>query len=202
MHSFKIALLAVAASLVRAQDLSQIPSCALGPAVAALGSTGCSETDFKCICSASSFITSLTPAVTAACDASDLAKAEAFAVSLCASVGITLNLGGSTTSAAPPASVTYSSSPAPASSSPASSYPAAQTTAAGVSTVYVTVPCSTSVYSSAAATTPVATKSSNVTVTAVKSSTPSVFTGAAAAGYVSSVTLFGGVAAVLGALML
>lgn len=205
MPSFKVALLALAASLVSAQlDLSKLPACALTPALAALGSTTCSsETDFKCICSSSAFIASLEPAVAAACSPADLATAEAFAVQLCAAYGVTLTLPGTessssapTSTAAPTSSAEPSSSPAPAYSAPASS------PAVGLSTVYVTVPCSTAT-SSRAYVTPVTTKpASNATVTATKSAKPSVFTGAAVAGYVSSATLFGGVAAVLGALML
>jgi len=83
---------AVAAPLIFAQDLSGLPTCAETPAIAALGSTGCSITDIKCICDDTSFLQSLEPAVAAVCSPADLATALQFAVNLCLSAGVTLTI--------------------------------------------------------------------------------------------------------------
>jgi len=113
-----------------------------------------------------------------------LPEAETFAYNLCLSAGVTIPIPGqsSSTTAAPPAS---SSAPPPPTSH-----------AGGVSTVYVTV-CSAS---SAVLVVPT-TKAGNVSVTATQSAHPSVFTGAAAAGYVSGATMFGGVMAAMAMLL-
>ncbi len=44
----------------------------LAPAVKALGSSGCAETDIKCICDSSSFLNSLLVAVESDCSKSDV----------------------------------------------------------------------------------------------------------------------------------
>lgn len=68
---FKLTLLALATA-VAAQDLSQLPQCAAGPAIAAIGSTGWALTDFACICKDTSFLQTLQPQIEAACSPADL----------------------------------------------------------------------------------------------------------------------------------
>lgn len=86
-------LAAVAISLSVAQDLSNLPSCAVwlsfhftseglntntdmylqqAPALSSIGSTGCQLTDFACICKNSAFISSLTPVIQRDCSAADI----------------------------------------------------------------------------------------------------------------------------------
>ena len=55
-----------------AQNLGNLPQCALNPALQAIGSTGCSLQDFSCICKDSKFLQTLQPQIEAACDAADL----------------------------------------------------------------------------------------------------------------------------------
>jgi len=138
----KIALIAaLAAPLIAAQDLSGLPSCAETPAIAALGSTGCSITDIACICKDSAFLTSLEPAVAAACSPADLATALQFAVDLCDSVGVTLTISTpaatspAATSTPTPASTTAAPSSTPASTTPAITSAAATSTLATVTTI-------------------------------------------------------------------
>jgi hypothetical protein len=159
-------------------------------------------------------LTSLLPAVEAACSAADLAStfstllhilapaipnsstaAETFAKNLCLAAGVTISIPGAGATSAPPATsaAPSTSAAAPTTTSPA---PVSSAPATGVSTVYVTVPCTTSVSGSA-----VPTKGTNLTATATKSATPSVFTGAASAAYVGGATMFGGLMAALAMLL-
>jgi len=125
MQYSKIAFLAALfAPLVASQDLSGLPSCALTPAISALGSTGCALTDVKCICDNTKFLQSLQTTVEAVCSAADLATALQFAQTLCLSAGVTLSI----------------STPAPASTTaaPASTTPAMMTTTPVPSTTMTT----------------------------------------------------------------
>lgn len=57
-----------------AQDFSNVPKCAMAPALAAFGKTGCAITNIKCLCSSTSLVPALESAVAAACSASELAR--------------------------------------------------------------------------------------------------------------------------------
>lgn len=146
MQYSKIAFLAtLLAPLVAAQDLSGLPSCALTPAISALGSTGCALTDVACICKDSSFLMSLETTVEAACDAADLATALQFAKTLCLTADVTLSIPSP--SAVGP--TTASSSAAPATTTPMmTTTPMASTTM--TTTVPVVVPTTTAMMSSSA----------------------------------------------------
>ncbi|MCJ1250250.1 Mucin-13 [Trapelia coarctata] len=134
MQYSKIAFLAaLAAPLVSAQSLNGLPTCAETAAISALGSTGCGLTDFACICKNSAFLTSLQPQVAAACSPSDLAAALTFAQQLCASVGVTLTISGSSPSAP-------STTPAPETTTTTAVVAATTVTSAVVTTLSTTVP--------------------------------------------------------------
>ncbi|KAI9774127.1 MAG: hypothetical protein M1840_005220 [Geoglossum simile] len=105
------ALAVLAGSGVMAQDLSQLPACAQTCAIGGISSSGCALTDFKCICSASAFLTAMGECTAKACTEDDIKKTLAFATELCASVGVTLPTAPATTSvpattAAPEATTT------------------------------------------------------------------------------------------------
>ncbi|MCJ1335192.1 hypothetical protein MMC09_000459 [Bachmanniomyces sp. S44760] len=121
------AVAAVAVAAVSAQDLSQIPSCALQPALAAFKSTGCGLTDFHCVCTDTSFLESLTPVITKACSCPDLAKTLQFAKSLCDSVQVPLQL--------PPLPTCSGSSSSPAPTSAATTLTSAAATSTATSSV-------------------------------------------------------------------
>ena len=57
-----------------AQDFSNLPQCAMAPALTAFGKTGCAITDIKCLCSSTSLVPALESAVAAACSPSELAR--------------------------------------------------------------------------------------------------------------------------------
>ncbi|MCJ1392700.1 hypothetical protein MMC18_005571 [Xylographa bjoerkii] len=168
MQYSKIALLAaLAAPLVAAQDLSGLPSCALTPAISALGSTGCALTDVACICKNTGFLTSLETTVEAACDAADLATALQFAKTLCLSAGVTL-------------SIATPSAQAPTTAAPASTTPVMTTTPMASTTMTTTMPMvsmTTAMMSTSAMMTS-ATPSSVVIVSVISDGQPQVPTNA------------------------
>ena len=71
---FKASALAIALAAVPslAQNFGDLPQCAEGPALQAIGSTGCQLTDFGCICRDQKFLMMLQPQIEAACSPSDL----------------------------------------------------------------------------------------------------------------------------------
>ncbi|MCJ1376739.1 hypothetical protein MMC20_007984 [Loxospora ochrophaea] len=73
-----------------AQSLSDLPSCAVSCVGNGLSSTGCAETDFKCICSDSAWIGQLTCCVESACDQADQQTTVQFADQICKTVNIDL----------------------------------------------------------------------------------------------------------------
>ncbi|MCJ1224468.1 hypothetical protein MMC12_001113 [Toensbergia leucococca] len=111
-----------AASITTAQSISDVPACAETAALSSISSTGCQLTDFKCICTDQSFISSLLPVVQNSCSAADFQKTITFTQNLCSSVGITLNIASITaaatapsmSSAGPSSSITFASSNATA----------------------------------------------------------------------------------------
>ncbi|KAJ9602542.1 hypothetical protein H2200_013085 [Cladophialophora chaetospira] len=118
-------------SFAAAQDLSQLPSCAVTCALNAIGATGCQATDAKCVCSATSFLSSVQTCISTACNATDQAATLAFAQQYCGSAGITITLPSASASAPPAASSSApASSPAVVTSSaPAPSPPASSSAA-------------------------------------------------------------------------
>ncbi|KAK5187875.1 hypothetical protein LTR16_009322, partial [Cryomyces antarcticus] len=71
MKVSSIAVLAVAAVPALAQNLSSLPTCAQTCAAGGITSTGCALTDFKCICSASTFLDSVASCISTACSPAD-----------------------------------------------------------------------------------------------------------------------------------
>lgn len=124
-------VLAALAAAVSAQDLSSIPGCITTCLVNVVPSTGCSLTDFKCVCQHSSALTTqaTTDCITKGCSADDQAKAAPALVAFCGQAGVTITIppiGGS----APASSAPASSAAAPASSAPAKSSGAAPASSA------------------------------------------------------------------------
>ncbi|KIW72544.1 hypothetical protein PV04_00729 [Phialophora macrospora] len=115
--------------LAASQDLSSLPSCAVTCALNAIGATGCAATDAACVCSATTFLTSVQSCISTACNATDQAATLAFAQQYCGSAGITITLPTASASA-PAAGPTSTSSPTTA---PAST-PATTTSSSAVST--------------------------------------------------------------------
>ncbi|KAH9825487.1 GPI anchored CFEM domain protein [Teratosphaeria destructans] len=81
-------------------QISAFPSCALPPAISAVGTSGCSTTDYACICSNQAFASSLYSQIEAACSASDVQKAVSAAETLCSQAGVSITLAPGTSTAA------------------------------------------------------------------------------------------------------
>ncbi|GAM40427.1 CFEM domain protein [Talaromyces pinophilus] len=79
--------LALCVANVAAQDFGSLPSCARSCATNAIPAS--CGLDVKCICSTSSFISSVSCCVATACDAADQQTTLQFAEQLCAGAGIT-----------------------------------------------------------------------------------------------------------------
>ncbi|CAF9916599.1 MAG: hypothetical protein GOMPHAMPRED_001055 [Gomphillus americanus] len=88
---FNILLLSLSTS-VFAQDLSQVPSCALGPAITAFSKTGCEAMDIKCICSKSQLIPELQAEISKVCSVEEVTKAAKFAIDTCKNSGVGIKL--------------------------------------------------------------------------------------------------------------
>ncbi|KAI4179684.1 MAG: hypothetical protein LQ346_007150, partial [Caloplaca aetnensis] len=110
-----LSLLLLTTTTTTAQSLTDVPSCASGPAISSFASTGCSPTDIPCICRNQGFLTSLLPVVEAACSPEDLQKTIAFTEKLCGDNGVSISIttSGSTME---PTATTGSSSTLPAAS--------------------------------------------------------------------------------------
>ncbi|KAK6334837.1 hypothetical protein TWF718_010282 [Orbilia javanica] len=156
------ASLSLASAALLPRQLDQIPQCALSCALTSLqSSSGCSATDFACICRASSFVESLIPCVTSGCSDAEIQATIQAATELCSQAGVSLSvppLAGETTAAtsAPastsaPAATTEATTSAPstetteaptsaAETSAAETTEAPATTAAGNGTVTTTSP--------------------------------------------------------------
>ncbi|MCJ1465611.1 hypothetical protein MMC07_004230 [Pseudocyphellaria aurata] len=90
---YSLVLISVAAAAIRivnAQDLSALPACARNAASAGFAQTGCGLSDIKCICNASSFLTSVQSLIVQQCNAPDQQATIAFAVELCQNAGVVL----------------------------------------------------------------------------------------------------------------
>lgn len=112
MHFSKAILVSAIAAVASAQSLAGLPACAQTCALGAISSTGCSLTDFKCICSASAYLDSINKCINTACSAADIAATLAFANQVCLSAGVTLSPpAAATTTAAAPAEVTSTLAP-------------------------------------------------------------------------------------------
>ncbi|KAH9236236.1 hypothetical protein K456DRAFT_1832140 [Colletotrichum gloeosporioides 23] len=74
---FKTVAAAFFASLVAAQDLSELPDCA---------------TDFACICASSAYNSAVTSCVLGACGSADILAALNWATTTCNSVGVPIEL--------------------------------------------------------------------------------------------------------------
>ncbi|KAM0803159.1 hypothetical protein BDR22DRAFT_89603 [Usnea florida] len=85
-------------------SLADIPSCAEQVAFSSLNSTGCTLSDYSCLCKDQSFISSLLPVVEKDCSPADLQKTIETTESFCDGVGITIAVPTSTQYAAPSAS--------------------------------------------------------------------------------------------------
>lgn len=97
-----IALLALLTSGISAQSAtaaaggtsgSGLPSCATSCLSDGIQSSGCSASDIACICESQSFIEQLTPCVESSCSASELETVIQYAVALCGSASVSLDVG-------------------------------------------------------------------------------------------------------------
>ncbi|KAL0945879.1 hypothetical protein HGRIS_012162 [Hohenbuehelia grisea] len=133
---FTLFALAAFAASVAAQDLSQIPECAL-PCLLGADTSGCSgPTDIKCLCAKPEFVATTTKCIQGACtNPSELEKANSVSRQTCEAAGVTLP--------DPSASASSSASASASASSGASSSASAPTTSA-------TTPASTPAASPAA----------------------------------------------------
>ncbi|KAF1921191.1 hypothetical protein BDU57DRAFT_534896 [Ampelomyces quisqualis] len=97
-----IVAFATSFAFVAAQDLSNVPSCAIPCFANAIQGSGCSLTDVKCQCTTGSqaITDSLLQCTPSRCSADDLAKLAPAVSNLCAAVGVTLSGVGT----APPTS--------------------------------------------------------------------------------------------------
>ncbi|EED15300.1 CFEM domain protein, putative [Talaromyces stipitatus ATCC 10500] len=141
-----------------AQDLSSLPPCAKSCATNAMPAS--CGLDVKCICSAESFITSVSCCVAKVCDQADQQTTLQFAEQLCAGAGVT-NL---------PSAAGCSSTASATSTADAASATSSKTTAA--SSAVTSAPTSASVASSA---------TSSKTTTGSASAASTTHTGAASA---------------------
>jgi hypothetical protein len=153
------ATFAVANAALMPRQLDQIPSCALSCALSSLGSTGCAQTDFACICKANSFITALVPCVQGACSAAEYENTVKAAQGLCSAAGVTLSIPSGAVS-------TSAESSSAATSAPATTSAATETSAA-----------TTSAASSEATTSVVESSTGAVTTSSVTSVAPTSSTG-------------------------
>ncbi|KAK7191189.1 hypothetical protein DPSP01_013524 [Paraphaeosphaeria sporulosa] len=90
---FSLFALAAAATLAAAQDLSDIPTCALSCFAIAVPASGCSLTDTTCQCTTGKdkIQESITKCIPDKCEAADIAKVAPAVAKLCAAAGITLS---------------------------------------------------------------------------------------------------------------
>ncbi|KAI5850008.1 hypothetical protein BZA05DRAFT_66376 [Tricharina praecox] len=78
--------IAAAVATVNAQ-LDGLPTCATACAMSSLGSTDCSDTNFKCICGKEDFLSSISGCVNSACSVEDQKKSLVFAQDFCSRAG-------------------------------------------------------------------------------------------------------------------
>ncbi|MCJ1267929.1 hypothetical protein MMC22_007815, partial [Lobaria immixta] len=91
MYSLGLASFAlVAIRIISAQDLSALPACAQDAASAGFAQTGCAFTDYKCICNATAFLTSIQSLIEQKCSKVDQQATIAFAALLCQKAGVVL----------------------------------------------------------------------------------------------------------------
>ncbi|KAK6340826.1 hypothetical protein TWF696_009144 [Orbilia brochopaga] len=142
---FSAVLLVAAAAAVSAQSIADIPSCAQGCLITALGTTGCDVTDLKCSCGNEKFVNDGAACIDKTCGDADIKKARAATIALCGKAGVTINppsKGDDTpapaSSSAAPAPASSSEAPAPVSSSEAA--PAPVSSAPATSSAAVVAP--------------------------------------------------------------
>ena len=77
------------AAQAHAQSIADIPACAQTCLLPALQATGCSMTDFNCICGSAQFVSGSKACILKACSTADAEKAAKATYQLCApSVGV------------------------------------------------------------------------------------------------------------------
>ncbi|KAJ9628431.1 hypothetical protein H2204_009268 [Knufia peltigerae] len=109
MKTVAIGAVAFALALkAHAQDITSLPVCAQSPILTAFSTSGCSLTDIACVCNNTEFINGLVNTIPSVCNANEVAATSQFAVSLCASYGVTLDLPGTPGGATSSASATTS----------------------------------------------------------------------------------------------
>ncbi|OAL00785.1 hypothetical protein IQ06DRAFT_148990 [Phaeosphaeriaceae sp. SRC1lsM3a] len=88
-----IVAFATSFAFVAAQDLSQVPSCAIPCFATAIQGSGCSISDIKCQCTtgAEKIAASLLQCAPQKCSAGDIAKLEPAVSGLCSAAGVTLS---------------------------------------------------------------------------------------------------------------
>ncbi|TLS30858.1 hypothetical protein PpBr36_03959 [Pyricularia pennisetigena] len=88
---FKNVLIAAFAATATAQDISQLPTCALGCFISNAGVSGCASVlNFACSCASTAYFAAVTTCAQSSCSATDQATTRAWAVATCNSVGVPL----------------------------------------------------------------------------------------------------------------
>ncbi|KIX07134.1 uncharacterized protein Z518_05111 [Rhinocladiella mackenziei CBS 650.93] len=111
--------------LATSQDLSSLPQCAQTCALSAISSTGCAVTDAHCICSASTFLSSVASCISTACSPADQQATLTFAQQYCLSGGVTITLPSSSAAGPTFTPAPTTTAPATISATTTSSYVAA-----------------------------------------------------------------------------
>ncbi|KAK1999633.1 CFEM domain-containing protein [Colletotrichum falcatum] len=89
---FKIAVVALFASLVAAQDLSTLPDCSRPCFVDNLPLSGCaSQTDFACVCASTAYNNAVTSCVLGACESADVLATVDWANKTCTAAGVPIS---------------------------------------------------------------------------------------------------------------
>ncbi|KAH0351812.1 hypothetical protein KCU83_g4073, partial [Aureobasidium melanogenum] len=169
------AVVAFAAAAMVAPTLAQdaaslaalLPSCAVNCALTAIPATGCTATDVSCLCSSSSFISSIASCTQGACSAEDQAKTAAATAQICP------NLAGAASAVS-----SYISSSVAASSA---SMVASSSVASVISSASSSVKASAVAPIATASTVPTVNLTTNGTVPVATTSMPASYTGAASA---------------------
>ncbi|KAI6362340.1 hypothetical protein MCOR25_006215 [Pyricularia grisea] len=88
---FKNVLVAAFAAMATAQDISQLPFCALSCFITNSSVSGCSSVlNFACSCASTAYFDAVTACAQNSCSAADQATTRAWAVATCNSVGVPL----------------------------------------------------------------------------------------------------------------
>ncbi|KAH3916672.1 hypothetical protein HBI56_048730 [Parastagonospora nodorum] len=126
-------IFACAVAFVAAQDLSQIPSCALPCFASAVQGSGCGLSDTKCQCTTGNakITESVTACAPSKCQADDLQKLVAAAAGICSAAGYPLQQASSAAAAASGAASTGMAMPSGSAMPSRSAMPSGNSSASG-----------------------------------------------------------------------